>query len=134
MRGSQTTFKSASRSNPCPVCEGVDGCSIGADGLFLCRRREGPQAGFIYLGRAKGDSQWAQFRREGDPLLNEPDDRAASNGHQNRAETADRHAQTNGPRTEEWRSRAEGFEAALTPALRRELAEALGLPETALDA
>src|SRR5260370_29135306 len=65
----RTQFKSVTRDAPCPLCKGVEGCSIGDDGLILCRHREGTQAGFVCLGKAKGDSQWVQYRRENDPLL-----------------------------------------------------------------
>src|SRR5260370_19976151 len=71
MGNARTKFKSVNRASPFPVCEGVDGCSIGEDGLILCGRREGPQTGFVWLGKAKGDSQWNQYRRDGDPLLEE---------------------------------------------------------------
>jgi hypothetical protein len=101
---------SVSRGNPCPLCEGIDGCSIGADGLFLCRRREGSLAGFVCLGPAKGDPQWTLYRREGDPLLNglykPPID---------------------------WRAKAEALATNLTPALRDELTGVLGMPLAVLD-
>jgi len=59
-----TKFKSVSRAHPCALCGGIDGCSTGADGLILCRRRQGDEVGFICLGPAKGDPQWTTYRRE----------------------------------------------------------------------
>ena len=105
---SQTQSESASRSNPCPLCDGIDGCSIGADGLLLCRRREGPQPGFDCLGPAKGDPQWTLYR-----LLN-------GNGRQ-------RPEHGNGKPPVDWQANAEALAGNLTPALRDELAGALGL-------
>jgi hypothetical protein len=62
--------RAATKARPCPVCEGDHSCSVGEDGLIFCRRRSGPQPCFVYLKQAKGDDQWAQYRREGDPHLN----------------------------------------------------------------
>jgi hypothetical protein len=110
----QPSIKSVSRGNPCPLCEGTDGCSIGADSLFLCRRREGPQAGFICLGPARRDPQWTLYRREGDPLLSERDGRPQPN------------VQHKPPA--DWQVKADALAAKLTPTLGEELAGTLGLP------
>jgi len=39
-----------SRSSPCEVCGATHGCSRGADGLFMCRKRAGEVPGFVHLG------------------------------------------------------------------------------------
>ncbi len=114
-----TTFKAVSRGRPCPLCDGNDGCSIGADGLHLCRRREGPQPGWLYLGKCNGDPQWSQYRREDDLRFNRLPPSSLPN-----------HVESNGV---DWQSKATEFSAALTPALRIELADSLGLPENAID-
>jgi len=118
-----TKLKSVTRGRPCPLCEGIDGCSMGDDGLILCRRREGEQAGFVCLGKAKGDPQWTMYRREGDPLLN-----GAGTGRRSRATLP------NGKQIPpvDWRAKAEGFAHNLTPDRANELAEALGLPVAVL--
>jgi hypothetical protein len=106
------------RGNPCVICEGDHKCSAGAHGLIFCGRKSGHFPGFVYLGQAKGDSQFALYRREGDPLLNDQHPHHGGNGQ----------AKTN------WTAKAKKFAKALTPGLRRELAESLGIPEAALDA
>jgi hypothetical protein len=115
-----TTFKSVSKAKPCPVCEGIDGCSVGADGLLLCRRRSGEQLGFCYLGQAKGDSQYAQYRRDNDPVL--------CNGHNRIPPFSNRNGTA-----QDLSEQAARHAKALTPARRRELAAVLGLPEHVLD-
>lgn len=113
----RTQFKSSSRDHPCPLCEGIDGCNVGKDGLILCRRREGAQAGFICLGKAKGDPQWAQFRREGDPLLNENHRPAPTLWHKHKVN---------------WGAKAQELARNLTSDCANALAQALGLPQAVL--
>jgi AAA domain len=116
------------RARPCEVCGGTDACSRGKDGLLMCRRREGPQPGFVHLGQAKGDPQWHLYRREDDPELREREQEyqrarkaPGANGKGHAAKPpADMGAQ------------ARRLAAGLTPDLRAELARALGLPEAAL--
>jgi hypothetical protein len=68
--------------------------------------------GFAYLGQAKADPQWGQYR-VADPM---------PNGH---------HA--NGQeRRQTWKEESDGYRKNLTPTLRAELAAAFGLPESAL--
>ena len=68
---SQSNRKQATASNPCPVCEsGTKNCSVGEDGFILCRGKQGAVPGFVYLGQAKKDPQWGEYRREGDRNLN----------------------------------------------------------------
>jgi putative DNA primase/helicase len=116
-----TNLKSASRSRPCPLCEGIDGCSIGDDGLIMCRRRQGPQVGFVCLGPAGQDPQWTLYRREGDPKLEDNDRpaRVSPNGQSSTPEI-------------DWRARADRFAQNLTPERARELASVLGLPVAVL--
>src|SRR5262245_48225592 len=107
--------KEANRRNPCAVCEETHGCSVGPDGFIFCRRRQGPQPGFVYLGQSQKDNQWGQYRREGDPVLLERDRewQRSRNGH---------HATTgSAPRTD-WRARAAELAGKLTPERRGELA------------
>jgi hypothetical protein len=63
-----TERKYASKAHPCPVCEATDGCSTEADaeggGLIMCRKRAGPQPGFVDLGPSKGDAQFRLYRRD----------------------------------------------------------------------
>jgi hypothetical protein len=114
----ETKFKSVKTGRHCPLCEGNDGCSIGDDGLLLCRRREGPQAGFVFLGKSKGDSQYAMFRRESELL---------KDNHQN-------HTKANGDKHKvDWEAKAKAFARNLTPELANELAESLALPVGALE-
>ncbi len=91
--------------------------------MILCRRRVGQQGGFVCLGKAKGDSQWTQYRREGDPQLKDAGrqiNRAGTNG--------------NGKPAVDWGGKAAAMAHDLTPTRRKELADTLGLPETALGA
>jgi hypothetical protein len=117
MQRSQTKLKGATRGRPCPLCERTDGCSIGHDGLVLCRRREGEQPGFVCLGPAKADSQWTAYRREGDPVLQDGDRRPRAKLSENGLN---------------WRARAETLARNLTPTLAAELAGILGLPVAVL--
>jgi Protein of unknown function (DUF3987) len=120
----RTTFRTVSRAEPCAICGKTHKCSRGADGLILCGRPVEPApAGFVYLGRSKGDEQFGMYRAEGDPVIEARQyDHANGNGHAKgkRASPID------------WRDRAEKYAKAFTPELRRELAESLGLPEAAL--
>jgi hypothetical protein len=98
----------------------MDGCSIGEDGLILCRRHQAPQAGFVCFGPATGDSQWTLYRRENDHCLqNRHLLDTSANGH-----SADHSI--------DWRARAERFAGDLKPEREIELAAALGLPVVAL--
>jgi hypothetical protein len=127
LASNRTKFKPATRSAPCAVCEGADGCSSADDGLLFCRRREGQQPGFVYLGQAQGDPQWALYRREGDPHLQ-------SNGNYERRRYAGRSPNGFSPKDSRLEALASRYADNLTPELRRELAELLGLPESALAA
>jgi hypothetical protein len=117
MNRSTTTFKSVTRSSPCPLCAGIDGCSLGEDSLICCRRSQGPQAGFVCLGPANGDAQWTLYRREGDPRLQSVDGRARPRAYGQAPKPAIN-----------WRAKADGFARNLTPDRANALAEALGLP------
>jgi hypothetical protein len=102
-------------SAPCPVCKtGTAGCSRTTDSLILCRKQNGPVSGFRYQGQAKGDDQWGLFREEDDapPIPGPP---PSSNG-----------------QAINWQARAKQYAEALTPTVRSQLAEQLGLPECVL--
>lgn len=118
----------ATRANHCPVCDGDHKCSRKEDGFILCGRRTGEQPGFVYLGQATGDEQFAQYRAEGDPVLETRRDdraRALDNGHAK---------QTPKPPAIDWKARANQYANALTVERRDELARTLGMPVTAIDA
>jgi hypothetical protein len=93
----------------------------------MCGRQSGHVFGFVYLGQAKGDDQFALYRREGDPLLNS--DTEHNNHHA-------KHWSGNASNGQavNWSAKAEGFCQALTPERQGELAQALGLPEHVLAA
>jgi AAA domain len=117
----------ATRNRRCPICDGDHKCSVGEDGLIMCGRKHGaakgardPGCGATYLGDAGGDPQFALWRLDDDPHLKDDDWR---NGHHNGASNG------SAPKpTVNWRLRAEALERNLTDELRRELADALGLP------
>ncbi|MBL8800277.1 MAG: AAA family ATPase [Planctomycetia bacterium] len=109
--------RSVSRAQPCAICEATHGCSRTADGLLMCRRRTGPQTGFVYLNQSRGDSAYALYRREGDPHLNGHDERSARSSRPNKID---------------WPSKAAELQSGLRVKQRRQLAEALGLPEAVL--
>jgi hypothetical protein len=100
---------------------------VGEDGHILCLRRTGDQPGFVFLGQTK-DHQWGQYRRADDPTVQ---DFAGS-----RDRGGDRlriRPENNGTsHRPDWTARAAECAQAITPGLRTELAEALGLPECVL--
>jgi hypothetical protein len=106
-----------SKKHPCSVCGATDGCTYAEDGFLFCRKKSGEQAGFIYLGTAKGDPQYRLYRRLGDPLLEQHE------------QPNHRHNGT----AKDWPRLACQYQAALTPARRDELADDLGIPAAFLD-
>jgi hypothetical protein len=112
----ETEVKSVTRAKPCAVCGDHRRCSYTNDGFILCRVKDGAQPGFVYLGQAKNDPAWAQYRREGDPLLE-----------------GDGHYKSSSPPVD-WEAELARQEKSLTPRARKDLAETLGLPEAALAA
>jgi hypothetical protein len=64
-----TKFTEVSKASPCVICGKDHKCSRGEDGLILCGRTQGPVPGYVYLGQAKADIQWALYRVEGDSTL-----------------------------------------------------------------
>jgi hypothetical protein len=126
-RHDRTSFKSVNKSNPCLICSGDHKCSRGADGLICCGRVSGEVHGFIYLGQAARDEQFALYRMEGDPILiasPSTHSKDFSNGH---------HFTTPKTNPLSWESKAKNYVRNLTPEFRRELAGALGLPEDCLE-
>jgi hypothetical protein len=121
----KSRLRSVTRSNPCAVCGGDHKCSVGNDGLILCGRTSGDVPGFKFIGPARGDDQFSLYRRDGDPQLYDAGNRIFPNfpnglgGTAKKAEAGD------------WRARFQRSLGNLTPALRRELAESLGVPEAA---
>jgi hypothetical protein len=106
------------KASPCEICNGDHKCSRGQDGFILCGRVRGDHPGFVYFGQCKGDDQFAQYRREGDPHLDDshaPRNSRVSNG-------------------AHWNQKAERLQRNLTPALRDELSAILGLPSSVLSA
>src|SRR5262249_35208867 len=119
VRQSKHGRRPATKAHPCPVCRGDHKCSVGEDGLIFCGRKHGEEFGFVYLGAAKKDPQFGLYRREGDPHLKgseRPQSKPAD------SEEVD------------WQARASRLAALLSPKLRRQLAETLGLPEACLSA
>jgi hypothetical protein len=107
-------LKQVSKAHPCPVCgKGDSNCSRGAR-LILCRKSQGPVPGFEYKGQSRKDSQWAIY------LFPKDDPPPQSGTHTTNGQAID------------WQARAEQHARAFTPERRRQLAEALGLPEAVL--
>jgi hypothetical protein len=120
----ETTFKSVTRLEPCAICGGDHKCSRGTDGLLMCGRPpDVTPFGFVYLKRAKGDEQFALYRRDDDPRLNQRNGSSNGNGH---------HRTPSMPPVD-WEVKANDYRRNLTPDLRRNLAVELGLPESALE-
>lgn len=111
--------KSVSRGHPCAVCEAVHGCSRTADDCFMCRKRTGPQPGFVFLGQARNNNEYSLYRREGDPRLNGDGERKPI-------------SQPKPARSPDWSAKVAELQAGLETMPRRQLAEALGLPEAVL--
>jgi AAA domain len=133
---SKTRMKSASRGKPCQVCEGINGCSVGEDGLMFCRKREGDQPGFVYLGKAERDPQWSMYRREDDPVVIEREREFKAKQKQSQKSpqpSAKKAAQDSASGCAvDFGALAEQYRGGLTPALSAELAAILGLPEACL--
>lgn len=147
MTTSRTTLRPVSRDRPCEVCHGSHKCSRGADGLLVCgrvpdHRRPGDAAeGLVYLGPADGDPQFGMFRREGDPVLAAKEEEwrrdrtsrlSSPRGDGHTANGAAHHAENGQALAPVLAARALDLAGRLTPALRSELAGALGLPEHCL--
>ena len=96
----------------------------------MCGRPpKSPPAGFIYLGRAKGDEQFGLYRAEDDPRLEERRrDRQDRNGHNGNGHAS---GYLDAPAID-WAVKARKHVEALTPELRLELAEALNISESTL--
>jgi len=122
----RAALKSVSRASPCVVCDAIDGCSADRDdGYFLCRRRSGDQPGFVFLGQATKDPQYACYRRMADAARR-------GNGKPGPGFPGKPFGRSNYKQTVDWQARAEGFAANLTPERMRQLAELLGVPEAAV--
>jgi hypothetical protein len=110
----------------------------------MCRRRQGPQLGFVYLGQAKGDEQFALYRLEGDPKLREREEqyqrgrqhRYGGNGSTGKPLKSSQRTPGGTPSNDkpppDWLAQARQYAAALTSDRRAELARVLGLPEATL--
>jgi hypothetical protein len=100
----------------------------------MCGRKSGPVPGFVYLGQAKKDDQFALYRRENDPVLKQRDEEYQAL-HSKNGKAAHAH-KTNGtaPRSAtDWSARVKQYRRTFTPELRKELADDLGLPEHVFD-
>jgi hypothetical protein len=136
-----TSLKSVNSYDRCPVCDGNHKCATGEDGVILCGRESGNVEGFVCLGPCKGDPTWTIYRQEGDPVLAERQEewRRDQEWEQVRRRTfkpANGNNYSNTAPTKpaiDWPERATAFRQALTPELRKELADSLGLPETVAD-
>lgn len=129
MTKGKSNRQEANAKAPCLVCEATRGCSIGADGLILCRGAKGEVQGFRYLGQAKGDPQWGQYRVDQGESLRPP------HSHRGSSEPVPR----NRPKTSTvekktvWVMDAQKYQRDLTPEKRKLLAANLGLPVECLD-
>ena len=145
LRDERTKFKPVSRTHPCEICGGDHKCARGDDGLIMCGRPKGEVPSFVFLGLAEKDPQFGMYRREGDPGLQDPiviGQESPNRGH------GDQGSETPVPPSNgtvcnqedrrldqqsiDWEAEAMSYANNLSPALRRELAEALGLPEYVL--
>jgi hypothetical protein len=119
-----STPRAVSRDRPCAICDGDHKCSRKPDGMLFCGRRFEAQPGFKFLGNTKCGT-WGMFRAEGDPVLEARRDERQSkngNGHHRASSPID------------WNQRTRQYANAMTDEARRELADALGLPRTAIGA
>jgi AAA domain len=117
---------SVNKSRPCPVCSGTtSNCTIVDDGFIMCRKRTGEQPGFVFMGTPRDDKQWGEYRRVGDPVLEEKD---------RQWREAHPQSNTNGKAEKpiDWSGLAKRFQADLTPELRQTLATELGVPVESL--
>lgn len=129
-------IKAVSPGHPCEICGGKDKCSRGSSGLIFCGRREGPQCGYVDLGKCDKDPMWNLYRQEGDPHLNDHQrtPRFDTNKvHKNGKGDGDNHASGDGePKSTQWDEKAKHFAAKRSPADLTNLAAELKLPERAL--
>jgi hypothetical protein len=125
----RTTFRSVTKANPCAVCGGARKCSRGEDGVLMCGRCDGDVQGFVHLGAAEKDPQFHLYRRDDDPVLKERQEER-DREYREQKQKGQRQPHRNGsadPPPADWSGRAREYAAALTPALRDELAAALGV-------
>lgn len=113
---SESKLRPVSKENPCPACGGKDGCSVKADGLILCRRRDNADTTFRCLGPAKGDPQWKLFRAVDDPRTDKRGDTVVLSMLDEQT----------------WPAVFAQQQASMTSSLREELAASLGLPTWAI--
>jgi replicative DNA helicase len=128
----KTPRKNACRNLPCKVCGGTSRCSIGEDGYVLCYRSKGEVFGFVHYGPSKGDSQFHGYREESHPVVQEREREFQESRRRNSPPANGQHANATGPGPVDWGQRCREYQAHLTPTLRTELADALGLPEAVL--
>lgn len=125
-----TKRREVRQDRPCAVCGGIQSCSVGTDGLIMCRRRSGPQPGFSYHGQATKDPQWALYRASpgnlGNGTVNDPPPHAKITGRKGNAPNS-------GPALP-WLDMAREYAAGLDAQRRSDLASHLGLPCWALEA
>lgn len=123
-----TKLRPVSRSHPCELCDGDHKCSRGEDGVIICGRMSEAVAGFVYLGQAKGDEQFALYRREGHPIL---DERQRERDRHHACGNGNGKHETQFP-AKDWPALARGYAEDLTPERREELAGILGLPQAVI--
>jgi hypothetical protein len=124
MRGHTSKRTEVNKGSPCQLCGASRGCSVGQDGLFLCRGGKGDVTGFFKIGPSKHDSQFVAYRANNDPLLYRNQGSAAHNTSGKRAEKEN--AENSG--NELLLPKALAWAEALVDARGVELAEHLGLP------
>jgi DNA polymerase I-like protein with 3'-5' exonuclease and polymerase domains len=128
----RTAFRSVSRSRPCAICGGIDGCSRGEDGSILCRRPpDATPHGYIDLGECRGDPQYRVYRAADDPVLRQRnEERQRQYREQRRPPSpngAARHGEDGADDRPDMEALARRHSTGLTPERAAELAQTLGL-------
>lgn len=132
-------LRPASKSNPCPVCDGDHKCSVGDGGLIICGRRDGPVPGFRDLGASEKDSQFHLYRRDDHVPIQSSADRqrraksTRSNSEKPGKEVDDPTLQSSNQESIYWGERARLYASDICVEDRVALAAQLGLPVEALD-
>lgn len=125
----KTKRTEATATAPCLVCEAKRGCSIGDDGLIMCRAGKGERPGFSYLGKAKGDPQWALYRVDtAEPYRPPHTPRPAP-----QRETRARAKPAGNRKKTPWVMQAQQFAGELTAERKQALAAHLRLPAECID-
>jgi hypothetical protein len=105
-------------------------CSVGEDGLYMCRGGKGQVPGFRLLGTAQRDPSWQLYRKLGDPRLKSSPERGVD-------ATGNEGGKGEGTKTQDagkFLVQAQEYRKAFGPTQAMSLADHLGLPTYALEA